>query len=316
MHVGVDASDRRLRMHVVEQVREHAVSRGREPVAQRQPFEGCRLPTQVVRQIGERVSARPTVVIRDERVPAGEHDRLEQDAPYLVNVLDGEAHDVADGIVVDAFRNRHLEVRHHASASDVLERALLHVEEIGGAAVPVSLVRGSVELQIDLMNASRAHSRREVILLSQPDAVGDDAYPLESGAPRVADGVEEVLRDRWLAAGKEDVELSLWLERPCAVEDVSHIVHGELMDIRRMVGVHEARRAFQVAPVGQIDDQGQPSPGLDARGAVVVDSLVVRTRDIVPNVKRLHPAEERRIGRQNVFDGAMPGALLSHHHST
>ena len=71
------------------------------------------------------------------------------------------------------------------------------------------------------------------------------------------------------------------------------------MDVRSVVRVHEARRAFQVAPVGQVDDQGQPSPGLDTPSAVVVDRLVVRAREIVTNVKRFHAPEERGIGREN-----------------
>src|SRR5207249_9557525 len=131
------------------------------------------------------------------------------------------------------------------------------------------------------------------ILLSQPDAVGDDAYALESGAPDIADRIEEVLRDRWLAAGKKDVELSLRVERPCPLEDLSHVVHGELMDVRRVVGVHEARRTFQVAPVGQVDDESKPSSGLDARSAVIVDILVVHAREIVSNVQGFDPLEER-----------------------
>jgi len=48
------------------------------------------------------------------------NDRLEQDASHLVDVLDGVADDVADGVVVDAFRDRHLKVRHHAGAGDLL----------------------------------------------------------------------------------------------------------------------------------------------------------------------------------------------------
>ena len=88
------------------------------------------------------------------------------------------------------------------------------------------------------------------------------------------------------------------------------------MDIRGMIRIHEAGRAFQVAPVGQIDDQGKPSSGLDARRPVVVDRFVIRARVIVPNVKRFDPPEERGVSREDVFEGAVPGALLSHHDST
>jgi hypothetical protein len=83
-----------------------------------------------------------------------------------------------------------------------------------------------------------------------------------------------------------------------------------------MIGVHEARRAFQVAPVGQVHNQGEPTTGVDARNAVIVDNLVISASEIVPNVKGFHPLEERGVSRQDVFERAVPCAFLSHHDST
>ncbi len=85
-------------------------------------------------------------------------------------------------MIVDAVHDGDLKVRLHAGARDVLERLLLHVEEIAGAAMEVALVRRAVELQVDLVNAGRTGSCCEAVLLCESDSVRDDADAVEADA--------------------------------------------------------------------------------------------------------------------------------------
>ena len=88
-------------------------------------------------------------------------------------------------MIVDAVHDGDLEVCLHAGARDVLERQLLHVEEIAGASMTVALVRRAIQLKVDLMNAGRTGACCEAVLLRESDSVRDDADAVETDAFRV-----------------------------------------------------------------------------------------------------------------------------------
>ena len=142
----------------------------------------------------------------------------------------------------------------------------------------MALVGSAIELQIDLVNAGRSSLRREVLVLRETDAVGHDADPVESDAFRVADGIEEVMRDRRLTTSKQNIELALRLERTRALEDLPDIVHRELMDVRSMVGIHEAGEHFRLHRLVRSTMSARPRP-------VLIVMVRGRERSVVQHVK-------------------------------
>ena len=135
-------------------------------------------------------------------------------------------------LIVDAVHDGDLEVRLHAGARDVLERQLLHVEEIAGAAMEVALVRRAIQLQVDLMNAGRVSPCCEAVLLCESDSVRDDADAVETDALRVAHGIQKIRSNGWFAASEQNVDVTLRLHRAGSIEDLPDVVHRELVDVR------------------------------------------------------------------------------------
>ena len=126
---GEHASHGRRWIQVIEQIRDNAVGRHREPVTHGLPLHAAHLPPQIVSQVGKGVAPTPAVILGDTRVSACEHDRLEQHAPNLLDVHHGKTHDVADSAIVDAVHDGNLKVRLHTGARDVLERLPLDIEQ-------------------------------------------------------------------------------------------------------------------------------------------------------------------------------------------
>jgi hypothetical protein len=217
-------------------------------------MDAARPVLQVASKVGKGVAAIPAVFVVDVGIAAREHDRLEQHAANLLDVRYRKAHDVADDVIVHAVHDGDLEVRLHAGARDVLECQLLHVEEIASAPMKVTLVRRAIQLEVDLMNAGGVSPCCEAVLLCKSDSVRDDADAVETDALRVAHGIQKIRSNGWFATSEQNVDVTLRLYRTSSIEDLSDVIHREFVDVRRVVGVHEAGGAFQIAAVRQIDN--------------------------------------------------------------
>ena len=106
----------------------------------------------------------------------------------------------ADLLVVDAVDDRHDRDDVDAGAVQVLDRAQLDVEQVADAAVRVGGVADAVELQVGVAQAGFGRLLRELRALGELDAVGRRLDAVVADLARVADRVEEVRRDRRLAA--------------------------------------------------------------------------------------------------------------------
>ena len=132
---------------------------------------------------------------------------------------------------------------------------------------------------------------------------------------RVADGIEEIRCNRRFAACEQNVHVTVRFHAARSIEDLPDVFHRELVDVRAVVGVHEAGRAFQIAAVRQIDDQRDAASGPNRRRPVVVNVRVPGAREVMAEVQRFHSLEERGIRREDVLERSVLGACLAHQDS-
>ena len=119
-------------------------------------------------------------------------------------------------------------------------------------------LRRSVELQVDPMNAGRAGACCEAVLLKESDSVRDDADAIEADLLCARHGIKEIRCDRRFATRKQNVQFTLRVAM-ASIEDLTDVVHRELVILRAVVGV-QAGRAFQIAAVRQVDNQSDSRP--------------------------------------------------------
>ena len=176
-----------------------------------------------------------------------------------------ELDDRADLVVVDRVDDRDDEGDVDAGRVQVLDRAQLHVEEVADLAVRVRLVADAVELQVGDAQAGLLRLLREA---PAPARSGCRWSRTGRGSSRPrarsAIGVEEVRRERRLAAGELHRHLPARLDRDRVVEDLLDVVQRQLVDVADLVRVHEARVAHHVAAVRQVDREHRAAAVLDA----------------------------------------------------
>ena len=120
----------------------------------------------------------------------------------LLRIVERELDDASDLLVVDAVDDRHDRNDFDAGAVQVVDRLQLHVEQVADRAVRVGGVADAVELQIGVAHAGFDRLLRELEALGKFDSVGRGLHAVVSDFAGVADGVEEVRRQRRLAAGE------------------------------------------------------------------------------------------------------------------
>ena len=148
--------------------------------------------------------------------------------------------------------------------------------------------------------------------LGELDAVGRGLHGVVADLARVGDGVEEVGRERGLAAGELHAHLPPRLDGDGVVEHGLDFVPGELVDEADLVGVHEAGIAHHVAAVGEVDGEHRAAAVGDGGGAVVVQLLVVVGADVAAGEDLFEVLEEGRVDGHHVFKVAVLGAVLDH----
>ena len=134
-------------------------------------------------------------------VAAGEAHRLEAHDGDLVGVGDGKVDDRPDLVVVVAV-DHGVDDEHHVDPRgvQVLDGALLHVEEIADLAMRVRLVGDAVELEVREAEASGLRLLRELRVLRETDAVRGALHAEVAVVARVLHGLKEERRQRRFAA--------------------------------------------------------------------------------------------------------------------
>ncbi len=169
-----------------------------------------------------------------------------------------------------------------------------------------------VELQINAVKPGSPGPNGKLSLLSKANSVGRHMKPMEAHTLSVLDCVQEDWGKRCFAAGEQDINLSLRFERHCSFKHSGHILHIQFMDIAGGVGVHVARRTEHVTAVGKVDDQVSTASRPDTVCAVIVNHFVADTIEVLAKRETLHPFEESRMIRKDVFKRTMLLAGLAH----
>src|SRR6185503_11044723 len=108
-------------------------------------------------------------------------------------------------------------------------------------------------------------------IFSITNAVSRRENSVEADFLRICDCFQVIRRIGWFAAGEEDNDLALWLERNSAIENCFRIFKRGLVDITNLVRIHEARVAHHVATVRQINCQHRPASKLYVRSSVTMN---------------------------------------------
>ena len=312
--VGVAAAGqvapRRLgAVDLIGPVGERAHERDWEPVAD--GFAHAGLVLHVVGQVRQGVALRGAALRRDQLVAAGEADRLERQEVDLLGVVEGELDHPADLLVVDAVDDG--DHRHDVDAGvvQVLDRLELDVEQVADPTMRVGGVADAVELQVGIAQPGLGGLLGELRALGELDAVGGRLHRGVADLAGVTDGIEEVRRQRRLAARELHRHLPPGLDADGVVEHLLDVVPGQLVDEADLVGVHEARVAHHVAAVGQVDGEHRATAVLDGAAAVVVQLLVVVGAHVAAREDVLEVLEEVGVDGHHVFEMAVDGQSLT-----
>ena len=266
----------------------------------------------VVREVRQRVALCLAALVGDVFIAAGEADGLEGEEVDLLRVVERELDDAANLLVVDAVDDGGDGNDVDASLVQVVDGLELHVERVADLAVRVGGVADAVELQIGVAEAGLSSGLGELLGLGELDAVGCGLYGVVTNLAGVGDGVEEVRRERGLAAGELHAHLTTRLDGDRVVEHGLDLVPRELVDEADLVGVHEAGIAHHVAAVGEVDGEDGAAAVGDGGGAVVVQLLVVVGADVAAGEDVFEVLHHRRVDGHNVLEVAVDGAILDH----
>ena len=193
----------------------------------------------------------------------------------LLRIIEREAHDRADLLVVDAVDDGDDRNDVDAVAPQIFDGAQLHVEQVADGAVRIGGVADAIELQVGVAQAGFGGLLAELRALGEFDAVGRGLHAVVADFAGVADRVQEVGRQGRLATGELHRHLAARLDGDGVVEQRLDVFPAQLVHEADLVGVHEARIAHHVAAVGEVDGQHRAAAVGDGAGAVVVQLFVV-----------------------------------------
>ena len=240
-------------VHQIGKVGEGPDQRDRKPVARR--LGDPHLLLDVARHVRQRIALPVTPLVGDLLVAPGERDGLEGHKRDLFRIVQGKLDHRPHLVVVDRVDQCRHQHDLHPRGMQVVDGPQLDVEQIADLAVAVGVVADAVKLQVGVAQARLIRPPRKARILGELDPVGRALHAVVAHLPGIRDGVKEVRRQRRLAAGKLDRHLPPRLDRDGIVEDLPDILPAQLMHESDLVGVHEARIAHHVAPVGQIHGQ-------------------------------------------------------------
>src|SRR3989442_13935587 len=216
----------------------------------------------------------------DVFIAAGKGNGLERDESNLFRIIHCETDDRSDLIVVYALDQSHNQNDLHARLVQIVDGPQFHVEEIADLTVTVGVVSDTVELQIYESQSGFGCLAAKFFALCELDPVRRRLYAGVPDLPGVRDSVDEVGRQRWLAARELNGHLPPRFDPEGIVHDLHDFFPSQLMDITYLVGIHEAWVAHHVAAIREINREYGAAAMLDRTAAVVVKVLVVMCRNV------------------------------------
>ncbi len=265
-----------------------------------------------MRQMRKRVALGGAAIVGYSFVAAGEADRLEAQEADRLRIVERELDDSSDLLVVDAVHDRDHRNDFNSGLVQVFDRLQFHVEQVADQAMRIGCVADAVELQVGVAHAGFDSLLAEFKALGELDAVGRGLHGVVSDFAGVAHCVEEVGRQRGLAAGELHTHLPPRLDGDGVVEHRLDFFPGQFVDESHLVGVHEAGIAHHVAAVGQIDGEHRSAAVFHRRRSVMMQLLVVMRRDVASGEHFLQMLRERGVDRHHVFEVAVGRAVFHH----
>src|SRR6185369_14478965 len=125
-------------------------------------------------------------------VATGKRNRLKRQERDLLRIVECEANDRADLIVVDTVDERRDQHDLNAGFVQVVDGPHLHVEEVADLAMAVRVVADTVELQVDVTQTSFSSLATELFTLRELDSVRRGLHAVVTDLARVLDRFDEV----------------------------------------------------------------------------------------------------------------------------
>ncbi len=297
-------------MHEVGPIAEGAHEADGEPVAA--GFAQAGLIFYVVRQVRERVALGLAAVVGDGFVASGKAYWLEAEEADGLGIVERELDDASDLLVVDAVHNGDHGNDFDAGFVQVLDGLQFHIEQVADGAVCVGGVADTIELQIGVAHAGFDGLLAELKTLGEFDSVGGGLHRVVSNFAGVANGVEEVRRQCWFAAGELHAHLTTRLDGDGVVEHGLDFFPLQFVNEADLVRVHEAGIAHHVAAVGEIDGEDGAAPILDGGRAVMMELLIVVGGDVAAGENVFQVLGEIGVDRHHVFEVAVHGTIFDH----
>ena len=239
-------------------------------------------------------------------------NRLERQERDALRIVERELNDASHLLVVQVVDDG--DDRHDLDAGlvQVLDGLQLHVEQVADQAMRVGGVADAVELQVGIAQTRFRGLLGELGALGELDAVGRRLHAVVAHLARVRDRVQEVRRQRRLAAGELHRHLAPRLDGDGVVEHRLDLFPRQFMDEANLVGVHEAGIAHHVAAVGQVDGQHRSAAVHHGAAAVVMQLLIVVGANVAAREDFFQVLEEVGVHGHHVFEVAVLRAVLHH----
>jgi hypothetical protein len=195
----------------------------------------------------------------------------------------------------------------------VVDGLELHVEQVADLAVRVGGVADAVELQVGVAQTGFSGGCfAELLALGELDAVGRGLHAVVADLAGVGDGVEEVRRQRGLAAG----ELHRHLARGLMVIALSSMVliSSQVSSWTKPTWLASMKQGSHIMLQRLVRSMvsTEPRPWVTVRRAVVVQLLVVVGADVAAGEDLFEVLEEGGVDGHHVFEVAVDGAVLDH----
>jgi hypothetical protein len=146
---------------------------------------------QVEGDLRERIAPGVSFIGGYALVPASKHYGLKNDTVNFVYVLECEADNVAQPVVVEAVGYGDLKRCPHSSRSDVLQGLPLHCHAVSQSTMFVLFLGDSVQLQVYGVQASLLRLQSKISALSKMHPICRNMKSMETHAFRLPNGIKK-----------------------------------------------------------------------------------------------------------------------------
>src|SRR6267154_729324 len=150
---------------------------------------------QVESELRERIAPGISLIGGYGLVPAGKHDGLKNDAVDFVYVLECEADNISEPVVVDSVGYGNLEGCSHSSRGDVLQGLSLHCHVVSQSTMSILFFGNPVKLKVYGVEPGLLRLQSKIPVFGKMHTVGRNVKSMESHALSVPNGIKKNRRN-------------------------------------------------------------------------------------------------------------------------